>query len=149
MRAAKAPILSRKLGEHVAEPRFFTLLLVSFGLIALAIAALGLYGVLSYGVSQRVRELGIRRALGATSGDLQRMIVGHAVRLVGLGVTIGLLASLWLGRGLRGLLFGVGPHDPATLIGVTLTLAIVAVAASYGPARRATRQDPAVALRSN
>ena len=140
--------LSRKLGNHVAEPRFFTLLLVSFGLIAVAIAALGLYGVLSYGVSQRVRELGIRQALGATSGDLRRMIVGQAVRLVGLGVTLGLLASLWLGRGLRSLLFGVGPHDPTTLIGVTITLAIVAVAASYGPARRATRQDPAVALRS-
>jgi putative ABC transport system permease protein len=118
-----------------------------FAAAALLLAVLGVYGVLSYSVKQRRREIGIRMALGARGADVTRLVVGQGLRLVALGVTLGVAAALALGRGMAGLLFGVQPADPATLAAVAGVLGVTAVGASYLPARRAARVDPATVLR--
>jgi ABC-type antimicrobial peptide transport system permease subunit len=120
----------------------------AFGLLALTIAALGLYAVTAYGVTQRTQEIGVRMALGAQHGDVVRLAVGQALRATAIGAGIGLVAALALARAVRALLFRVQPADPATLVaGVGLLLAIAAVAA-FLPARRAARVDPMEALRA-
>jgi putative ABC transport system permease protein len=119
----------------------------AFAVIALVLAAVGVYGVISYAVSQRTQEIGVRVALGAQRGDVLRLIVGHGALLGGLGVAIGLAGALGTTRLLRNLLFGVSPFDPASFIGVALGLTAIALAASYVPARRAARVDPVEALR--
>ncbi|HTO73482.1 MAG TPA: ABC transporter permease [Gemmatimonadales bacterium] len=139
--------LDEVVGQSVAQPRFYTALLSVFALIALMLAALGVFGVFSYLIAIRTREIGIRIALGAGRRDVITLVTGSAMRLVGLGVAIGLLAALGLSRVFRSMLFGVGPGDPSTLIAVTVLLAAVAYLASYLPADRATRLDPLVALR--
>jgi predicted permease len=141
--------LDRTLGDHVAQPRFFALLMLCFGVLALGLASLGLYGVISYAVGRRTREIGIRIALGATRRDVRRLVVTQAMSLAVAGLALGLLGAAWLGRGLSGLLFGIGPYDPTIFGGVSLLLLAVALAASYGPAHRATRVDPVDALRSS
>jgi putative ABC transport system permease protein len=118
-----------------------------FATAALLLAVLGVYGVLSYSVKQRRREIGIRMALGARGADVVRLVVGQGLRLAALGVTLGVAAALALGRSMAGLLFGVQPADPATLAAVACVLAVTAVGASYLPARRAARVDPATVLR--
>ena len=118
-----------------------------FATAALLLAVLGVYGVLSYSVKQRRREIGIRMALGARGVDVVRLVVGQGLRLAALGVTLGVAAALALGRGMAGLLFGVEPADPVTLAAVAGVLAVTAVGASYLPARRAARVDPATVLR--
>jgi predicted permease len=118
-----------------------------FGLVALVIAALGLYGVLAYTVAQRSHEMGVRVALGAQRGDVLRLVVGQGTRLAVVGVAIGAVAALAGGRALASRLYGVSASDPATLAAVAATLVAVAVVASWLPARRATRVDPVVALR--
>jgi putative ABC transport system permease protein len=115
---------------------------------ALFLAALGVYGVVSYAVSQRTHELGVRMAVGAARGDVVRLILGQGLRLALQAAAIGLVGALATSRVLAGLLFGVDPLDPATLVAAAALLALVALLASYLPARRATRVDPLVALRS-
>jgi putative ABC transport system permease protein len=135
------------LSASLAEPRFRTLILGLFSTIALALAAVGIFGVISYSVSRRTREIGIRIALGATSASVRRLVVGESAKLVFFGLAAGVPAALVLTRFLSTLLFDVRPADPLTFTGVAVLLALVALAASYIPVRRAMRVDPMVALR--
>jgi putative ABC transport system permease protein len=116
---------------------------------ALLLAVLGVYGVIAYSVKQRRREIGIRMALGARRADVVRLVVGQGLRLTALGLTLGTAAGLALARGVAGLLFGVEPADPATLASVVCVLGGTALVASYVPARRAARLDPATVLRQD
>jgi putative ABC transport system permease protein len=134
--------------DAVGQRRFNMLSLTLFAGLALILAAAGIYGVLTYMVTQRTRELGIRFALGATGADALRLIIGQGMRLATLGVGVGLLASLALTRLLRSLLYGVTATDPLTFATVPLLLILVSLIACYLPARRATKVDPLVALRS-
>ncbi|HJX84561.1 MAG TPA: FtsX-like permease family protein, partial [Candidatus Angelobacter sp.] len=118
-----------------------------FGILSLLLACVGLYGLLSYEVTRRTREIGIRMALGAQRADLIRMVVAQGIALVVTGMVIGTSAALAIGRLLTKLLYGVKPSDPVTLITVTLLLIIVAIVAASVPARRATTVDPMIALR--
>jgi putative ABC transport system permease protein len=131
----------------VAQPRFRTWLIGIFAGLALLLAAVGIYGVMSYSVTQRTNEIGIRVALGAQPADVFRIIVGEGLRLALLGVAVGLVAALILTRVLQSFLFGISASDPLTFTGVAVLLTLVGVAASFFPARRATRVDPIVALR--
>lgn len=133
--------------QALARQRFSTMLLGSFATLALVLAAVGIYGVMSYSVAQRTREIGIRMALGAQRSDVLKMTVTQGLRLVGIGVAIGLAAALVLTRVMASLLFGVSATDPTTFITISLILMGVALLASYIPALRATRIDPMVALR--
>jgi putative ABC transport system permease protein len=135
------------LSGSVAQQRFNMLLLAAFAGLALFLAAVGIYGVLSYAVKMRLQEIGIRMALGAGRGHVLRMILGQGLRLAFMGVCIGLVASLGLTRFLTSQLFEVKASDPLTLTGVSLLLVAVALAACYLPARRATKVEPTVVLR--
>jgi putative ABC transport system permease protein len=128
--------------------RFNLWLLGSFALLALLLAALGIYGVMTYTTSQRTRELGIRMALGAQTSDVLKLVAVQGMKLALIGVALGLLASFALTRLMKSLLFGVGPTDPLTFALVPLLLSVVGFLACYIPARRATRVDPLIALRS-
>lgn len=134
--------------ESVAPQRFAMVVLGGFATLSLVLAMLGIYGVLSYVVAQRRRELGVRFALGARPGDVARMVVRGGLRLTLVGLGIGTVAFLVIGRALSSLLYGVSAHDPLTLVGGATILGAVAVVAAYLPARRAVRVDPAVTLRS-
>jgi putative ABC transport system permease protein len=140
--------MGQVMDRAVARERFSMLLLTLFGAAALVLANVGIYGVLSYSVEQRSRELGIRMALGAHRGDVRGMVLRQALGLIGVGVAVGLAAALVLSRVLESQLFGVSPRDPLTFAGVALLLATVALTAAYLPARRATAVDPIVALRN-
>jgi putative ABC transport system permease protein len=140
--------LEETLSRSIAERRFMMLLLGLFAAVALVLAAVGIHGVLSFGVARRTREIGLRIALGAHPRQLLRLIIKEGLALAIAGMTLGLAGALALTRLLASLLFGVTPRDPATFVAVALFLAAVAVAASYLPARRATKVDPAVALRT-
>jgi predicted permease len=140
--------ISEIMSESVARDRFFTLLFGIFGGLALVLAAIGIYGVLSYSVGQRTREFGVRMALGAQAADVLRMVVASGMTLVAAGVVIGLVAALALTRVMAGLLFGVSHTDPVTFVAVPAILIAVALAASLLPAYRATRVDPMTALRN-
>jgi predicted permease len=133
--------------QAVAQPRFSTTLLVLFSGLAMLLAAIGIYGVVSYGVGQRTRELGVRVALGARPWDTLRLVLQEGMRTVGIGIAVGLIAALWLTRSLRSLLFEVSPTDPRTILTVCLFLLGVAALACWIPARRASRVDPLEALR--
>jgi ABC-type antimicrobial peptide transport system permease subunit len=127
---------------QVATPRFRTLLMAGFGLTALLLAVVGLYGVMAYSVSQRTKEIGVRMALGASRGSVLGLVMREGAPLVGGGLGIGLAAALALSRVLESMLFGVGARDAAVFALVPLVLAGVALAAMLVPARRATRVDP-------
>jgi putative ABC transport system permease protein len=141
--------LDEMMGKTTASTRFNMLLLMLLGLTGLVLAAVGIYGVIAYFVSQRTHEIGIRMALGATANDVRSMVVRQGAVLAVTGVAVGVVLSLLLTRLLASLLFGVSPHDPLTIGAVALTLAGVAIAASWIPARRATRVGPTEALRSS
>jgi putative ABC transport system permease protein len=134
--------------QSIAQPRLNALLVSLFALIALLLAAAGIFGVMSYSVTQRTQEIGIRLALGAQRYDVLRLIIGQGMRFVGIGVLIGLIGVFASSRLLQSLLFGVGATDLGTLFIATGTLATVAFCACYIPARRAMRVDPMQALRS-
>jgi predicted permease len=145
---ARVRSLEDIVARSISEPRFYVLLLASFAAMALLLAALGIFGVMSYAVVQRTREIGIRVALGALPAELVRSILLEAVRLAAVGVGAGLAGALALSRVLERLLFQLSPNDPATLAAVGVLLTAVAVLASYLPARRAAAVDPLIALRS-
>jgi predicted lysophospholipase L1 biosynthesis ABC-type transport system permease subunit len=140
--------LPRAVSETVARPRFYAWMLGIFAALALLLAGSGLYGVTSYGIEQRTREIGVRMALGADRRDVLRLVVGEAVRTCAVGVVLGLAASAAAGRLLGSLLFSVQPIDPAVLAADALFLLIASVLASSAPAVRASRLDPMVALRA-
>jgi predicted lysophospholipase L1 biosynthesis ABC-type transport system permease subunit len=141
--------LQQLVDKAVSPRRFVVLLLGGFALFALLLASLGIYGVVSYGVNQRTQEIGIRMALGASAARLQAGIIGQTLGLAAAGMLIGAAASRVLARALGGLLFGVTADDPLTFLGMPLVLTLVAVAAGYLPARRASRIDPSIALRAS
>lgn len=140
--------LSDRLARETALSRFSAALLAAFACLALVLAALGIYGVLAYTVTQRVQEMGLRMALGARSGQILRDVVGRGLTLALAGIGLGLAGAFAVTRLLRTLLYDVSASDPATFLSVSLVLTAVALLASYIPARRATRVDPLVALRS-
>jgi putative ABC transport system permease protein len=145
---AKVATLTTLADNSMAQPRFAMLLLASFGTLALVLASIGMYGVLSYSVSQRTQEIGVRMALGAQRRDIFRMVIGQGARLAGIGVLSGLFAALLLTQLMQGFLYGVKPIDPIIYgAAISLLLVSVAVVACYVPARRATRVDPMIALR--
>ncbi len=149
----QVPVTNVRTMEQVISesnvPRRFNMILVGFfAAIALLLAAVGLYGVMSYSVSQRTHEIGVRMTLGARRGDVRRMVLGSAITLVLVGVAIGLAGALATSRLLSSFLFEVRPSDPLTFVGVALVLALVAMAASMAPAIRATNVDPMIALRN-
>jgi len=143
----KLRTLEQVFEDSAARPRFLAALLGIFAGLALALAAIGTYGILSYSVTERTKEIGIHMALGATRGSVLGMILGQGMRLTTVGLVAGLVASFGLTRLLQAQLFNVKPTDPATLTAVTAFIALVAIVACYVPAQRATRVDPIVTLR--
>jgi putative ABC transport system permease protein len=143
----RARTLDELVSDSVAQPRFYTLLLAVFAALALALAAVGVYGVMAYSVSRRAHEIGVRMALGAQAGRILRLVLGHGLMLILAGVGVGLAGAFALTRLISGLLFRVSATDPAVFAAISLTLIAVAVAACVSPARKATRIDPMVALR--
>jgi ABC-type antimicrobial peptide transport system permease subunit len=135
--------------ESIGRPRLLAQLLGMFAALAVLLAAIGSYGVLSYMVSERRREIGIRMALGADRGSVVRMVLGHGLRLAIAGVIVGLTAAFALNRVLSSLLFGVKPTDPATIGAVVALVGAVALVACYLPAHGATRVDPMIVLRED
>jgi putative ABC transport system permease protein len=141
--------LTQALDESLADNRVIAVLSASFGVLALVLAAVGLYGVTAYGVAQRRTEIGIRMALGARPGIIVRTIVANVSKLVGIGVAAGIGISLWTATLVRSLLFGLEPRDPTTLVGAVIVLATAATVAGWLPAWRASRIDPAEVLRES
>jgi putative ABC transport system permease protein len=139
--------MEQVLSESLARRRLYMILLGVFAGAALLLAGVGIYGVVSYSVSQRRREMGIRIAIGAERGDVLRLVLGQGARAATLGIALGMAAALALTRLMASLLFGVSAADPLTFLAVALVLTLAALAASYIPARRAMRVDPMVVLR--
>jgi ABC-type antimicrobial peptide transport system permease subunit len=141
--------LDQVVGEGTSRHRFRAVLVLTFAALALLLAMGGVFGVLAYSVQQHVRDIGVRRALGATTADVLRLIVGSAARVVAAGLVIGLLLSGLLSRLLETVLFGVRPLDPVTFTAVVVVLIATAAVSVIGPAWRAIRVDPAAALRGD
>jgi putative ABC transport system permease protein len=144
---AKVAPLTLLVGNSMTQPRFSMLLLAAFGVLAMILASIGVYGVISYSVGQRTREIGVRMALGAQRSNVLGLVLSQGARLAGLGIAIGLAAAFGVTRLMASFLFGVQPTDPLTFVAVPALLMCVALLACYIPARRATRVDPIIALR--
>jgi putative ABC transport system permease protein len=145
---ANVNTVSALVSASIAQPRFNVLLLSAFAAVAMILAVVGVYGVMSYSVALRTREIGVRIALGGQASDIAGLIVRQGMRVALTGLAIGLVSALALGRVMTGLLFGVTATDPLTFAGAGVVLAAVALAACYLPARRAMRIDPVTALRN-
>jgi putative ABC transport system permease protein len=145
---AKVRTMNEVMSATQSRPRFLAVLMTLFAGVALVLAAVGIYGVISYSVAQRTKEFGIRLALGAQHGTVVNLVLKRGVLLTLCGVALGLAGAFALTRFLSGLLFGLTATDPVTFIGVSLILGGIALIASYIPARRATKVDPLVALRT-
>jgi len=139
--------MTKTVADSIASKRFTMMLLGVFALLALLLASIGIYGVLSYMVGQRTREIGVRMALGAQRVDVLRMVLQDGARMTVIGMGIGIAAAIALTRLMAGMLFGVKPFDPATFVSVSLLLSLVALFACYVPARKAMKVDPMEALR--
>lgn len=139
--------MDERIAESLGPQRFAASLLAVFAVLATILAAVGLYGLVSYSVTQRTNEMGIRMALGANRGDILQMVLRESARVAAIGAGAGIIAGLILARAMRGVLYGVSAYDPVSFGGSAVALILVALAASYIPARRATRVDPMVALR--
>jgi putative ABC transport system permease protein len=139
--------MERVVAEATGQSRFYLILLGTFAVVALVLAGVGIYGVMSYSVSRRSREIGIRMALGAERREVVRMVIWQGMLSAVIGLAVGLVAAFGLTRLLGDLLYSVKPADPVTLIIASVALALVAFGASYIPARRAAKVDPMVALR--
>jgi putative ABC transport system permease protein len=144
---ANAKSVERTLDDQVRFMRLYMLLLVGFGSVAVALAAIGVYGVVAYIVAQRTREFGLRIALGAKTADVLALVGGYAARVIAVGMAGGVVIAVTASRTLRSLLFGVTATDPATYAAVVLLLMVVSVVACLLPARRAAIVDPMMALR--
>ena len=144
--AARTSLLEDELATRSAQRRANAILFGLFGAVALLIAGVGLYGLMTFMVAQRTREIGVRVALGAGRRDVLRLVIGQAAGLIAGGVVLGVVAALAAGRLIQGMLFGVAADDPITFVAVPLFLVAVALVAAYVPARRAARVDPVVAL---
>jgi len=140
--------MQERVADVTSRSRFIAVLLGLFAGLALLLAGIGIYGVLAYTVSTRTREIGVRMALGAQVSDVLRLVIGQGMKLVFVGVALGLIASLALTRAIKSLLFGVSTTDPLTFAAIALLLLLVALLASWIPARRAMKLDPMTALRS-
>jgi putative ABC transport system permease protein len=136
------------MSDSVSQPRFFLALLAGFSALALVLAAVGIYGVISYTVTQRTREMGIRIALGASEERVVKLVVSQGAILATCGIVLGLIGAVSLTRLIANLLFMTPPLDPATFVGVSGLLAFIAILAAYLPARRAARVDPVIAMRA-
>jgi len=134
-------------GDSLSQRRFNTVLLGLFAFVAVALAGVGIYGVMSYGVSQRTREMGIRLALGARQSDITKLVTSTGARLAAIGIAIGVVAAAILSRLISSLLFGITATDPITFVFTAVLLGAVTLLASYIPSRRAARTDPISALR--
>jgi putative ABC transport system permease protein len=149
--APDAPVkfstFAHEMGGWLADRRFLLLLVGLFAAGALAVAAVGIYGVVAFSVTRRTQEIGIRMALGGQRSDVLRLVLGEGTRMAALGVGIGIAVSMAITRLMSTLLFGISATDPLTFVGVAVLLSLVALLASYIPARRAMRVDPIVALR--
>jgi putative ABC transport system permease protein len=141
-------LLEDSVSEWSAADRFYTFLLATFAALAALLAAIGIYGVMSYAMTQRTHEIGVRMAMGAQSRDVLKLLLKHGMLLALAGVALGLIASFWLARLMTKYLFEVNPTDLPTFVAITFLLAGVALLACYIPARRATKVDPLVALRN-
>ncbi|HET6960244.1 MAG TPA: FtsX-like permease family protein, partial [Vicinamibacterales bacterium] len=139
--------MQEAMAESVTQPRLRTTLLTMFSGVALALSLIGVYGVMAYTVSERTHEIGVRIALGASPADIRSLVVGQGLKLAGVGIVVGIVAALATSRALDTLLFGVSPTDPSTFALAGVGLAVAALAAVYGPARRASRIDPVIMLR--
>jgi putative ABC transport system permease protein len=138
--------MEQVVAETMASRRLTLWLVGAFAALALILASVGIYGVMSYAVTERVHEIGVRMALGAQRGDVLRLVVGHGMRHAAIGLLLGSVAAFFAARAMTTLLFGIRPSDPLTFIGIAFVLALAALAACYIPARRATSVDPMVAL---